>query len=179
MLSQFPELSAANLFDGRFMSHSESYLADQFMFRDLWISIRSRFQLLMGVNDSNGVYRGDRGYLFQASSEPDEAHLNANIDAINQLAENTDLRIFMMVIPTASNVLSDYLPKFAPMSDQNADLEELQKRISSNIKYIDTYDAMKEHESEIYLLLYGSSLDDKGCVLCVFECRSVDRNRKS
>ena len=66
MLSQFPELSAANLFDGRFMSHSESYLADQFMFRDLWISIRSRFQLLMGVNDSNGVYRGDRGYLFQA-----------------------------------------------------------------------------------------------------------------
>ena len=153
MLSQIPELSATSLFDGRFMSHSDSYLADQFMFRDLWISIRSRFQLMMGVNDSNGVYRGERGYLFQASSEPDEEHLNANIDAINQLAENTELRIFMMVIPTASNVLSDYLPKFAPVSDQNADLKTLQERISSNIKYIDTYDALKEHETE-YIYYY-------------------------
>ena len=58
---------------------------------------------MMGVSDSNGVYRGERGYLFQASSEPDEEHLKANIDAINELAENTELRIFMMVIPTASN----------------------------------------------------------------------------
>lgn len=153
MLAQMPELSSASLADGRFMTHSESYLADQFLFRDLWISIRSRFQLLMGVSDSNGVYRGERGYMFQASSEPDEEHLSANIDSINQLAEDTNLRIFMMVVPTAPNVLSDYLPKFAPMSDQNADLMSLQQRISSNIKYIDTYDALKEHESE-YIYYY-------------------------
>ena len=79
MLAQKPELSAASLFDGRFMSHSESYLSDQFALRDLWISIRSRFQLLLGKNDSNGVFRGERGYLFQAPSEPDEEHLSANI----------------------------------------------------------------------------------------------------
>ena len=153
MLAQRPELSAASLFDGRFMSHSESYLSDQFVFRDLWISVRSRFQLLMGVNDSNGVFRGERGYLFQAASEPDEEHLAANVEAINQLAEDTDLRIFMMVAPTAVNVLSDYLPSFAPIADQNEELEKLETSLSSNLKYIDVYDALKEHESD-YIYYY-------------------------
>ena len=35
MLAQKPELSMTSLLDGRFMSHSESYLSDQFVFRDL------------------------------------------------------------------------------------------------------------------------------------------------
>ena len=153
MLAQKPELSAASLFDGRFMSHSESYLSDQFALRDLWISIRSRFQLLLGKNDSNGVFRGERGYLFQAPSEPDEEHLSANIEAINAMAQNTDLRIFMMIAPTAANVLSDYLPDFAPVADQNKYLEDLKAGISSNIQYIDLYDTLKEHESD-YIYYY-------------------------
>lgn len=153
MLAEKPEISASSLLDGRFMKHSESYLADQFMARDFWISLRSRFQLLMGSSDSNGVYRGARGYLFQQESEPDEEHLKANVEAINQLAENTDLRIFMMVVPTASNVLEEYMPKFAPESQQNKNLEELKKSISSNINFIDSYETLKEHESE-YIYYY-------------------------
>ena len=153
MLAQKPELSMTSLLDGRFMSHSESYLSDQFVFRDLWISIRSRFQLLLGRNDSNGVFRGERGYLFQAPSEPDEEHLSANIEAINAMAENPDLRIFMMVVPTAANVLSDYLPAFAPVADQNEYLTDLKERISSSIQYIDVYDTLKEHESD-YIYYY-------------------------
>ena len=153
MLAQRPELSVTSLFDGRFMSHSESWLSDQFALRDLCISVRSRFQLLMGKNDSNGVYRGERGYLFQAPSEPDEEHLSANIEAINALAENTDLRIFMMVTPTAANILSEYLPAFAPVTDQNEYLTALKEKISSNIQYIDLYDTLKEHESD-YIYYY-------------------------
>ena len=153
MLAQRPELSVTSLFDGRFMSHSESWLSDQFALRDLWISVRSRFQLLMGKNDSNGVYRGERGYLFQAPSEPDEEHLSANIEAINALAENTDLRIFMMVAPTAANILSEYLPAFAPVTDQNEYLTALKEKISSNIQYIHLYDTLKEHESD-YIYYY-------------------------
>ena len=153
MLAEKPEISVSSLLDGRFMKHSESYMADQFMLRDFWISLRSRFQLLMGSSDSNGVYRGERGYLFQAASEPDEEHLKANVAAINQLAENTDLRIFMMVVPTAANVLEDYMPKFAPASDQNQNLKELKESISPNINFIESYDTLKEHESE-YIYYY-------------------------
>ena len=153
MLAGKPEISASSLLDGRFMKHSESYLADQFMARDFWISLRSRFQLLMGSSDSNGVYRGSRGYLFQQETEPDEKHLKANVEAINQLAEDTDLRIFMMVIPTASNVLEEYMPKFAPESEQNENLEKLRQKISPNINYIDSYEALKKHENE-YIYYY-------------------------
>lgn len=66
MLAEKPEISASSLLDGRFMKHSESYLADQFMARRFWISLRSRFQLLMGSSDSNGVYRGARRVSFPA-----------------------------------------------------------------------------------------------------------------
>lgn len=65
MLAEKPEISVSSLLDGRFMKHSESYMADQFMLRDFWISLRSRFQLLMGSSDSNGVYRGNGDTSFR------------------------------------------------------------------------------------------------------------------
>ncbi len=153
MLAQVPEMSVTSLADGRFMSQSETYLSDQFVLRDFWISIRSRFRLLTGNSDSNGIFRGQRGYLFQAPSVPDEKHLAANVEAINSLAENTNLRIFMMVVPTAANILSDYLPDFAPMADQNEYLASLKKQISPNINYIEVGDTLAEHKTE-YIYYY-------------------------
>lgn len=153
MLAQKPELSLSSLLDGRFMKHCESWLADQFIARDLWISMRSGFQLLLGESESNGVYRGERGYLFQAPAEPDQEHLAANVAAINGMAEDTNLRIFMMIIPTAASVLKEYMPDFAPVSDQNKNIAELKTSISSNINFIESYEALSAHKNE-YIYYY-------------------------
>ncbi len=153
MLSQKPDISITSLTDGQFMSDAESYLSDQFMLRDKWISFRSTIRSLAGYTESNGIYRGSRGYLFEELKKPDEKHLKNNIDAINALASVEGYNVSMLVAPTAANVLSDYLPPLVSMEDQDAYLDKMIKSLSSDVEFIDVRDTLKEHKSE-YIYYY-------------------------
>ncbi len=153
VLSQKPDISLASLTDGRFMSDVESYLSDQFMLRDKWISFRSKVRSLAGYTESNGIYKGSRGYLFEELKKPDEKHLKNNIEAINALSAVEGNNVSVLIAPTAANVLSDYLPPLVSMEDQNADLDKIIKSLSSDVSFVDVRDTLKEHKSE-YIYYY-------------------------
>ena len=44
-LQTFPDFSVSRLFDGQFTSEAEKYCADQFVWRDGWISLKDAKQI--------------------------------------------------------------------------------------------------------------------------------------
>ena len=86
MLAGFPKMSAAEFQSGKWFSGLESYQADQFVARDLWISLKLRIDRFFGQKESGGVYLGKDHYLIQAPSEPNLAAYERNMAAVNAFA---------------------------------------------------------------------------------------------
>ena len=55
-LAQFPQLSWETVRDGTFMTQFETYVNDQFVARDWWVSLKSWCERLSGKRENNGVY---------------------------------------------------------------------------------------------------------------------------
>ena len=62
-LAQMPEFSLSALFDGSFTKDYESYITDQFVARDTWVSVKNKSEMALGKKDADGVYFGSDDYL--------------------------------------------------------------------------------------------------------------------
>ena len=56
VLKQFPSATLSSIFDGTFMKNFETYMNDQFPFRDKLITFKSGFERMLGKTEENGVY---------------------------------------------------------------------------------------------------------------------------
>ncbi len=145
MLQQRPSISMENIENGSFMEDYESYVSDQFIFRDFWVSVKARIDLLMGKNYSNGVYKGKDGYLIEEAKAPVENSMAANVQAINTLADSGNVNVYMMLVPDAVEIMDEKLPAFAPVRDQAADIADFTSRLSGNVTQIDVSQTLRDH----------------------------------
>lgn len=142
MLEQRPKVTMADIADGKFMQKYESYVSDQFIFRDFWVSAKAKIDMVLGKNYANGIYRGKNGYLLEEAKTPDEENMTKNIQAINTLADSGKVNVYTMIVPNAVNVMDNKLPAFAPVRDQSLDLQNFSERLSENVKQIDVTSAL-------------------------------------
>ena len=149
MLTQKPEMGWKEIKDGSFMSDYESYVSDQFIGRDGWIRIKLFADRLLGKKESNGVYLGKDQYLMEMPSTPDQVNVERNLNAIQKFQQNhSDLRFFFAMIPNAAYVLTDYMPKDAPVRDQAKDIQQVKERLGDTVTFLDVMDTMKEHQGD-------------------------------
>ena len=122
-LAQRPEFSFEALFTekdvDKYTLKYEEFITDQFVLRDTWISVKNYAELALGKKDSSGVYFGTDGYLI-GKHELDKKQLKANLGYLEEFLNNTreDYNVRVLIAPTASLVMSDKLPIFAPVWDQ-------------------------------------------------------------
>ena len=62
-LARFPEFSWKTVRDGGFMSGLSEYIADHFVLRDGWVTLKSLAETAALKTENNGVFRGKDGYL--------------------------------------------------------------------------------------------------------------------
>ena len=149
VLQSKPSFSIERLFEGRYTGKYEKYKVDQFFARDFWIDVKVKADKLLLKKSSNGVYLGKDDYLLEDFDKPIEENVTKNLEAINAFAEKyKDKKQYMLISPTAVSVLEDKLPLSAPVVNQREYTENYSKKLSSNIKFVDTYDTMVEHKKE-------------------------------
>ncbi|MBQ0000391.1 MAG: hypothetical protein KBT01_02475 [Clostridiales bacterium] len=149
MLAQKPHYSYENLVSGKYMTESENYITDQFILRDQWIRIKFLTDKLLGKKESNGVYIGKKGYLFEVPEKPVDAYVDKNLTAIKAFAKNNpDLNMVMTLVPNASTVCTQYLPNHAPVRNQAQDILRVQTSLKDSLEFVDITDALKEHKDE-------------------------------
>ena len=143
-LSQWPEFSWQSLKDGSFTSAVEEYFADQFPLRDQWTVLKARAEQLIGKSEFNGVYLcGDR--LIAQVKDPEEDLDEKNLSYVQRLAENTDVPVYLGLIPSAAEIWKDDLPAGAPNWDQSAFLQQAE---SLGLPMVDFDGALRAHSDE-------------------------------
>ena len=118
-LQTMPTFSARALFRGRFTADFEKYCADQFAFRDWWISRKARMELMQGKSENNGVFLCQGERLIEPFSAPAEGELDRRISAVKAFYDRVDVPVVLSLIPTASELYGELLPAGAPNDAQS------------------------------------------------------------
>ena len=147
-LQQAPKLSWAGFSSGKFGREMEDYLADQFPGRDGWVSLKTLCERLSGRQESGGVYFGKEGYLIEKHGAVNQEKLESNLQALlslAQLLESRDIPFSVLLVPTASAVLENRLPDFAPRENQEA---VIQAGIALGLPMMDVSAVLLAHQEE-------------------------------
>lgn len=147
-LAQKPALSASALADGSFFSGLDSWYSDQFPARDGWISMHLWQIRRLGQKESGGVYLG-RDRLLAAPETPDEAAVAGTVAAVNAFsAQHPELNMNLMLVPGAAAILTDALPKNAPVRDQLQDIRAIQEQLDGSITVLEAGSVLSAHAQE-------------------------------
>ena len=150
MLQQKPVFSWADLADGRFMGNFGKYQTDQFIFRREWIRLQTAADRLLGKNKSGDVYLGE-GQLLEEPSKLSE-NVWENLDAIGAFCRNqTGVKCYLMLVPDAASVQREKLPAYAPVADQEEQLEKIRSYLEKKenpVTEIPLYEMLREHREE-------------------------------
>ncbi len=148
MLEQLPEVSVQGILNGRFMESFEAYRTDQFMFRDAWIRVHTASDRILGKKESDGVYLGSGGQLYEKPEELSEQTWE-NLDAISEFAgRHPEMKSYLMLAPNAAGVLPDGLPPFAPAANQKKQLRQISRYLDGGIREIPLLNVLREHREE-------------------------------
>lgn len=156
-LSAKPPFSWEEIWSGSYMKKYEDYVTDQFPFRNQWITGKTLTERLMLKQEINGVYfagdnyfieRHRREEIFSEQSVKNQESLIAFVRKYTELLG--DEHVSVMLVPTASAVLTDRLPPLAPTDGQTELLEAMRSRMPGGI-WVEAYEALLQHrDEEIY-----------------------------
>ena len=150
VLSSRPKASLSLLASGRYSSQYETYVNDQFIFRDMWVEIKANIDRLLGQTEKNGVYLGKDGYLIEDFTPPSMETLDTLLTSIQGFSKrHPEIQQYALIAPNAVSIYKEKLPAFSPVEDQNIYLDYLKAGMeSSNIDYIDIRPILNEHSDE-------------------------------
>ena len=156
VLAQMPRLSADSYFSGTFAKDYETYITDQFVFRDQWIRMKTAVERATLKQEAKGIYFGKDGYLIEkhqdsfntSTASNNIRYLSAFMEKMK--AEYGEGHATAMVIPNAVAILKDKLPPLAPESEEEDYLKMLGKALPEGT-WFDASGVLGEHkEEEIY-----------------------------
>ncbi len=143
--SKFPKFSFEGIINGEYMHKVETYINEQFILRDNWISVQSVLEYGTGKRENNGVYIG-KNALFEKLAQPESKKVDANIDAINYFAEQTRIPTKIMLVPSASEIQKDRLPAYSDTWSQKEFIDSVYEKTTA--EGVSVYEALLEHKDE-------------------------------
>lgn len=153
VLAQMPKVNVGDILNGTFEKNYESYLSDQFFWRDGWIGVKTQAERAEGKTEINDVYFAKDGYLIEKHSgsfATDTA--KNNITYLKNFLETQaqkmeDGHVKAMIVPNAVEVLKEKLPAYAVAEEEGAYLEEIREQIPENLLF-DAESILEEHKEE-------------------------------
>ncbi len=141
-LNTFPAFSYQTLVSGDFAKNYETYITDQFLFRDSWVSMKSASEMLLLKTENNDIVYGKDGYLFPKFYDFDPEVLRNNLSSIDTFSAAMKAPVAVMVVPSKYYPLVDYVPKGLPFVDQGYYITEINEYLSKNATIINAKDIL-------------------------------------
>lgn len=150
-----PEFTMKRLLDGSFGEAYETYLSDQFPLRNTFVAAKTNVERLLLKEDVNGVYFGKKHYYIE-KFEPEilmteqlDRNLNFLSQAAGQFAKQLgEDRVKIMLVPSASQILTDKLPLFAAPADQGMVTEKLKNSLIFPEQLLQVEELLSSHREE-------------------------------
>lgn len=153
-LQQLPKFSFSKLLEGEFTSDFESYVQDQFLWRDKWISAKNHCEIGALKKEINSVFIAEDGYFIEdhpKTSYTDEVAQN-NILAVSRFAEKNyekfgSEHMSVIIAPNAQTVLREKLPSCADPYDQNEFIGRMYEGLPQGVA-VDVSETLSSHSDE-------------------------------
>ncbi|MFI3176475.1 MAG: DHHW family protein [Eubacteriales bacterium] len=159
MLQTLPTFSTKALFSSSYTEDLDAYCNDQFPFRNSWIAFKTSWDKnFFKKNCIEQVYLAQDNYLIHRYTQADfsEEQIDKNIAYTNAFIN--EYNATLLLIPSASQVLTDYLPWGSYHMDWSSQLSELENRsLASNILY-HTQDEYIYYRTDHHWTLWGAYL---------------------
>ncbi len=159
-LEQRPALTWEGLISGDFAKHYESYLSDQFILRDGWITLRTGIERAALKQEINDVYFAKDHYLIEKHSgtfTEETAQQNiTRIGAFFREMENSfsPEHLTCMVVPNAVDILSDKLPAFADPYNEEDYLNKVREALPDGVWFDSSAVLRESHDADDSMQLY-------------------------
>jgi hypothetical protein len=148
-LEQKPKFSWDSLLHGKFTKDYEKYIEDQFVYRNMWIGLKSDSERALLKNESNGVYLSKNNTLIQAFIKPTDEDFKQKIDSVNQFATIApNLKKYFMLVPNSVEILKDNLPAYAPNDSEKSIINKTRDYLDKNIKFVDVTELLNSKKNE-------------------------------
>ena len=145
-LQTAPRFRITEFFSGRFSSNFENYVTDQFAFRDQWMTLKARAELLSGKGENNGICYCAGETLIEPFSAPTDEEFARRLDAMKALKAGLEIPVYYALIPTAAEIWADMLPDGVPNDSQKALIDLADRELSGSTA--DIYGALAAHADE-------------------------------
>lgn len=152
-LAQRPNFSFSSYFSGTYAKDYESFLTDQFAFRNSWITMKTLTERAMLKQEINNIYYGKDGYLIEShtgsfSTDVAKRNVTALASFMERVSESYgEEHVTAMVVPNAVEILRDKLPPLAPESEEGPYLQMLSSSMPENI-WFDSQTVMEDKKEE-------------------------------
>ena len=147
-LAAAPRFDMERWWDGSFIREYTKYVSDQIWLRDNWLLTRSLSEFFMLKTQSNGVVYGRDGHLFSAFNGYPPGRMVNNLDAIDLFAYQAVSKVHVMIIPTASYPLIDYLPTDMPSADQGYYISRMNQYLDNYASVVNIKDVLAINANE-------------------------------
>lgn len=148
-LAKRPDFSMKAFFNSTFSSKYETYLNDQFIFRDGWITLKSVSESALGKTENNGIVYGKDGYLFEKLLASDSAQLQKNLNALRTFLQNYQGNTTVGIVPSSYEVLRGKLPAGLENVNQAEAIRRIYQEIGDgNTSTLPLLDALEKHSGE-------------------------------
>ena len=154
-LQQFPETSVDTVLSGEFSEKFETYFADHFPQRNMWVGLNSYYNLGIGLNGRNGVYNSADGYLINVPVDK-ENYVRKNIRVLAEFKEKIgDVPMTVMLAPSTGYIAADKLPLIHDSYNDDTYFAETAKTLSeSGVNFVDLRETFKQKYAEGVQLYY-------------------------
>ena len=154
-LQQFPETSVDTVLSGEFSEKFETYFADHFPQRNMWVGLNSYYNLGIGLNGRNGVYNSADGYLINVPVDK-ENYVRKNIRVLAEFKEKIgDVPMTVMLAPSTGYIAADKLPLINDSYNDDIYFAETAKTLGeSGVNFVDLRETFKQKYAEGVQLYY-------------------------
>lgn len=154
-LQQKPKFTKKNFTKGKFQKEYETYLNDQFPFRDKWVDIAVALQAKTGKRDINGVYIGKKGYLLENNQEKevDKQQIKENVNTLTSFLNDMEKQygknhISCMMVPSKSLAMTNRMPAYTHVKEPKEVLASIREKLQEPSILLDLKDTMQKHQKE-------------------------------
>ncbi len=144
--SALPHADAKSLSDGSFSEELEGYLKENLGFHDLLFQLKSRTDLMIGEKMIQGVYITEERLI-----EKQFLSGTGNAALINQFHQEFNIPVYLILVPSASEIYESSLPANALNDNQEKLIKDVYADTETGIRCVDAYHILSSlKDSYIY-----------------------------
>lgn len=146
-LAQKPTLNTETLLNGKFMEDFESYVTDQIFLRDEFVAFNTKFKLLLGQKEINGVYFSNNYFVEKFKDDDVDKELLEKTKGFIATFLKNHSNAKLAIVPTAGGVIDGLYPKYSDNINQKDLITDIYNAVNES-QTIDIYEHLKNHQKE-------------------------------